>query len=75
MSGNWMLRSPTCTGGGGSRRDGSDVWSSSCIELVVEFFREMEAAEDMRLKSLLVLESFFSFFSTFSSALSKLCVD
>lgn len=45
--------------------------------LGAEFFRVMEEMEDIRLKSLLVRESFFSFLAGFSSLLdsTKLFVD
>ena len=49
-----------------------DGISSGNVELEAEFFRVIDEIDDMRLKSLLVLESFFSFFAGFSSLLSKL---
>ena len=41
----------------------------SSAMLGAEFLRVIEEIEDIRLKSLLVLESFFSFFVDFSSLL------
>lgn len=50
---------------------------AASVILGAEFFLVIEDMEDIRLKSLLVLESFFSFFTGFSSPLetSKLWVD
>ena len=74
-----MLRSPTWTAGGGSLSEGSCVAciSSSCrVRLGPEFLRDIEDMVDILLKSLLVLESFFSFFSSrLSSTLSRLCAE
>jgi hypothetical protein len=72
-----MLRSPSCMAEGGSRRDGKGMDGMSSGKLGAEFFRVIEDMEDIRLESLLVHESFFSFFAGFSSLLdtSKLFVD
>lgn len=64
-----MLRSPICTAEGGSRREGRGIEGAASAILGVEFFLVMEDIEDILLKSLLVLESFFSFFAGFSSPL------
>jgi hypothetical protein len=77
-----MFRSPTCTGGGGSRSDAKEVERmsfSGSVKLLLEFLKDMAAIEeDMRLNILLVRESFLSFFSFLSSFLSSpswLCTD
>ena len=82
VSGNWMFRSPTCTGGGGSRRDAREVERmsfSGSAKLLFEFFHGIaDMEEDMRLNILLVRDFFSSFLSFLSSLLSSpswLCTD
>lgn len=79
VSGNWMLRSPTCTGGGGSRSEARDVMRlscSACVRLLLEFFHGMdEIDEDMRLNILLVRDDFLSFLSSRLSSPSWLWID
>lgn len=72
-----MLRSPIWTAEGGSRTEGNGTEGISSAMLGAEFFLLIEVIEDIRLKSLLALESFFSFFVGFSSLLemSKLCTE
>ena len=77
-----MFRSPTCTGGGGSRRDAREVERMSFsgrAKLLFEFFQGMADIEkDMRLNILLVRDFFSSFLSFLSSLLSSpswLCTD
>lgn len=77
-----MFKSPTCTGGGGSRRDAKEVERmsfSGSAKLLLEFFQGMpDMEEDMRLNILLVRFSFLSFFSFLSSLFSSpswLCTD
>jgi hypothetical protein len=64
VSGNWILRSPTCTGGGGSRSDANEVDRisfSGSPRVVLEFFLGMDDIDiDIRLNILLVRDSFLS---------------
>jgi hypothetical protein len=73
-----MLRSPTCTDGGGSRRDAREVAPKLCsgsARLLLEFFHGFPDMVDMRLNILLVRDSFFSFLSSRLSSPSWLWIE
>lgn len=74
-----MFKSPTWTGGGGSRRDDNEVERMSFsgrFKLLLEFFQGMAAMDDdIRLNILLVRDSFLSFLSSFLSSPSWLWTD